>query len=149
MAPFNPVNDPLGQLITLQQQAQEKRFGAAVDNPSTQVGPLPDPNWDAYFGAVNETGAGKPVNFTGGPSPEGSNQLTGFQPPEGTSVERYDSRGMHVIPGSTSLRGLQSAIPTQAPPNADITSDGGRPLFYPNAPQDATTLYHRQIQGKR
>src|ERR1035437_5530101 len=110
MAPFNPVNDPLGQLIGLQQQAQQKRFAAAVANPATQTGPLPDPNWDAYFGAVNDSGAGKSVNFTGGPSPEGSNQLTGFQPPEGTSVEQYGPHGMHVIPGSTSLRGLQSVV---------------------------------------
>lgn len=139
---FDPSQgDPLGQLIGLQARAKQSREAMYAQNPMTQTGPLPDPRWDAYFQAVNEAGAGKPVNFTGGPSPEGSNQLTGFQPPEGTSVERYDSRGMHVIPGSTSLHGLQIAM---APPAENDPAN-----FYPNSEAGAKTLYHRQVQGKR
>jgi hypothetical protein len=106
MAPFNPVNDPLGQLIALQQQAQGKRFAAAVDDPSTQAGPLPDPNWDAYFGAVGEAGGGKPVNFQDGASPAGSNQLTGFHSSGDPGVEQYGPKGMK-------FRGLQQALPVQ------------------------------------
>ena len=112
MAPFNPVNDPLGQLIALQQQAQQKRFGAAVADPSTQAGPLPDPNWDAYFGAVNEAGGGMPTNFAGGASPAGSNQLTGFQASGDVGTEVYNARGMRFArPGaSTQLQGLQQSV---------------------------------------
>src|ERR1035437_2611519 len=112
MAPFNPVNDPLGQLIGLQQQAQQKRFAAAVANPATQAGPLPDPNWDAYFGAVNEAGGGMPTNFAGGASPAGSNQLTGFQAPSDVGTEQYGPRGMQFArPGvSTRLQGLQQSV---------------------------------------
>ena len=106
MAPFNPVNDPLGQLIALQQQAQEKRFGAAVDNPSTQVGPLPDPNWDAYFGAVNNAADGKPVNFAGSSGPD-----LGYDTNNGTTgpgTEQYGPRGMQFNKNPR-LTGLQQA----------------------------------------
>ncbi len=64
--PFNAINDPLGQLINLQAKARQRRFSEAVANPMSQTGPLPDPQWDAYFEAVDEANPGKTTKFTGG-----------------------------------------------------------------------------------
>ena len=91
MPPFNAINDPLGQLINLQAQVRQRRFADAVANPATQTtGPLPDPQWDAYFEAVDQANPGKKTTF--------------------------DSGG--DLPNSPALKGLQAAAPA-APSDTD------------------------------
>jgi hypothetical protein len=98
----------LDQLAGLQAQARQKRFADAVANPSSQMGPLPDPKWDAYFQAVNEAGGGKPVKFAGGVSPDESNQLTGIQvPADFTGTEQYGGAHPNYM---GRLAGLQSLV---------------------------------------
>lgn len=106
----NPQNDPLG--LALQGRAQAHRFQDQVANPNP-LGPLPDPHWDAYFQAIQEAAGGKPVDFAGSTSPEGSNQLTGYNTNNGTvtpgATEEYGPRGLKLYDPSYAVKGLQKA----------------------------------------
>ena len=70
-------SDPVG--IGVKQRAHDARVAATMlqqsqdeNNPLAQAahttGPLPDPNWDAWFQSMQEGASGKPVSFKQGPS---------------------------------------------------------------------------------
>ncbi len=53
--------DPLG--LGVKGRARESRLKASLQGLQPVGGPLVDPNWDAYFQAVNEAGGGKKMKF--------------------------------------------------------------------------------------
>ena len=53
--------DPLG--LAVKGRAREKRMSASLQGLTQAGGPLPDPNWDGYFEAVDEQAGGKPVRY--------------------------------------------------------------------------------------
>lgn len=88
---YNPYGDPAGN--ALRQQAEQANmvngqaqaatdYGSDGSTPNLlgqaihAQGPLHDPNWDAFFQAMTNSGASK---VKGGPSPAGSVQITGLQ----------------------------------------------------------------------
>lgn len=115
---FDPSTDPLG--IGLQQRA------AANRQPYPGFGPLPDPQWEGYFQAMNEAG----VNKVAGANPAGTNQLTGFQPPTDFSgTETYGgNRGPSYsgsVPGASGAPNIPMTNPNR------FTEPGG-----PDAPMN-------------
>lgn len=87
---FNAQDDPLG--VGVQQRAKDKHWQQVMQGLSTPFGPLYDPKWDAYFQATEEAAGGRPVAFTGGPSPAGSQQFRGTATPAGfVGTEQYGS----------------------------------------------------------
>lgn len=88
---YNPLIDPSGNALRAQaqqtnlvsqQQQMARDYGSDGSTPDVLAqgvhaqGPLHDPNWDAFFQALNNSGASK---LKGGPSPAGSVQITGLQ----------------------------------------------------------------------
>ena len=60
--------DPLG--LAVKGRAREKRLAASLQGLTQAGGPLPDPNWDGYFEAVQEQAGGKPVRYGYADQPE-------------------------------------------------------------------------------
>ena len=129
---FDPSTDPLG--IGLKQRA------AVNQQPYPGFGPLPDPQWEGFFQAMNEAGVDK---IGGGQSPAGSNQLTGTQTPTDFSgTETYGGNKGPTYLGSTppsaaaSPWGLGGTGPSAAmlnPPGIPSVPNPNR-LTEPSAP---------------
>lgn len=88
--PFDPSTDPLG--VALKARAQQQRFTAMANGTAPRQGPLPDPNWDAYFLAVQDAAGGRPVDFAGS-----AGRDLGYDTNNGTmgaGTEVYGPRGM-------------------------------------------------------
>jgi len=59
---FNPADDPLG--LALKGRAREHQINARLHGGTSPIGPLVDPNWDAYAQAISEVaGPKKGVRF--------------------------------------------------------------------------------------
>lgn len=105
---FDASTDPLG--IAVQQRARDRRIADMTANPMAHVlGPLPDPRWEGYFQAVDETAGGKPVDFAGSDGPD-----LGFDTNNGTmgaGTEIYGPRGLRMFDANNtvSLQGLRRA----------------------------------------
>ena len=54
-------DDPLG--LGIKGRARDTRMAASLQGLMPIGGPLPDPNWDAYFQAAQESAGGKPMKF--------------------------------------------------------------------------------------
>ena len=101
-AAWDPQSDPLG--LGLQQQVQDNYWGqVAAGNPGPfNAGPTTNPQWSAWLQAVHNAAGGRPVAFGAGASPEGSNQLTGFQTPDAfAGTESYSGHTPHFQGYST------------------------------------------------
>lgn len=97
---FSPTTDPLG--INVQARARAARFQQAANGMQSPIGPLPDPQWDGYFQAVDEAADGKPVQFAGSAGPD-----LGYDTNNGTvgsGLEQYGSKGLRL---QTMLQGLK------------------------------------------
>ena len=49
-----------------------------IDNQKSRAMAMNNPEWDDWFQSVRDAGDGRPVKLLGGPSPDGSNQITGL-----------------------------------------------------------------------
>ena len=105
IGPAAPNPDPLG--IGLMQRAQASNTANAQNQYATDygtngetpdvlaqsvhmMGPLHDPQWDGFFQALSEAGAGKPVNVAGSAGPD-----LGYDTNDGSAgTETYGTRGM-------------------------------------------------------
>lgn len=58
---WDPQSDPLGN--ALKGRARDFRFNLAAEGLQSPIGPLPDPQWDGFFQAVNESAGGKRVRY--------------------------------------------------------------------------------------
>ncbi len=88
---FYGQDDPLG--LAVKGRARERRIAASLQGLQPIGGPLPDPNWDAYFQAADEAAGGMPVKFAGGDY--------------GTNPNSNQLQGRPVLPA---LQGLRSAV---------------------------------------
>lgn len=78
----------LNRQIGLQNDAQQRRFQLATQGLSSPIGPLPDPQWDAYFGAVAQAANGKRVKY-------GYETQTG---PDLSSISQWPGRVAAALP---------------------------------------------------
>lgn len=95
---WDPQSDPLG--IGLQASARQKRFELAAKGLSgggSPIGPLPDPQWDAFFEAIGQKANGRPVRF-GQSNAEGSDT---------TNADAADPNMMSRQLGTLSLSSLK------------------------------------------
>jgi len=51
------------------------------NNLKSRVMAMNNPQWDDFFQSIRDVSGGAPVKLVGGPSPEGSNQITGLRSP--------------------------------------------------------------------
>jgi hypothetical protein len=58
---FNPQDDPLG--LAVSGRARERRLKMQMTGGGNTIGPLPDPQWDAFFQAADEAGGGRHMRF--------------------------------------------------------------------------------------
>lgn len=89
LGPGLSPDDPLG--VALQGRAREERINAQMAGQTPMFGPLPNPQWEGYFQALQERGVNK---LRGGPSAPGSNQVTGL-----SSQPNYFSAGNQALDG--------------------------------------------------
>lgn len=83
---FSPQSDPLG--VGLQNRARQHRFELAAAGLESPIGPLPDPQWDAYFQAIGEAANGKPVRYA-----QDSNEI-----PDPTFDPGYRDQNQDLMP---------------------------------------------------
>jgi hypothetical protein len=136
-----PNADPLGidvqtRGLAAERQARQDMADRSFDeqNPllatSAITGPLPDARWAGFFQALADQGVHK---LGGGPSPAGSNQLTG------TSVQPdwLPTTGLApgVSPTGTATDALDALRRRTTPLRPPMVDDAGRPA----PPDDATT----------
>jgi hypothetical protein len=165
---FDPNTDPLG--IALKGRARDARQAQMTNDPSGQQfmsGPLPDPNWDAWFQAVQESagtdknGVPRKINMVGGaPDPVGgqqSSQLVGLQNAGNTMIgynEYQADQPVSMNPTSAPVQGLRQAGPKVNVPGvgtgstateqelqqrrARLTQAAADPNFLPNVPGAAS-----------
>lgn len=89
---FDPTTDPLG--LGLQARARDRRWQDVVKGNVNPIGPLPDPQWDAFFQAVKESNPGKRMVFQGGARP---------------MVEPTDDPGMAFARGTRQFTGAKDS----------------------------------------
>jgi|ERR1035437_3667423 hypothetical protein len=144
---FDPSTDPLG--IGLKQRA------VANQQPYQGFGPLPDPQWQGYFQAINEAG----VDKFAGANPVGTNQLTGFQAPtdfSGTETYgRNGNRGPYYsgsVPGAAGAPNIPMTNPNRftEPGEPDAPLNGlqaAAPQHAPVGVADPTNYYNKKYPG--
>lgn len=58
---FNPQDDPLG--LAVSGRARERRIANQMTGKTSTIGPLPNPQWDAFFQAADEAAGPRHVRF--------------------------------------------------------------------------------------